>query len=396
MAASVVLSAALDKARAPDVGLSPDAAGAASLLGMGQAEQTPLPGAIGRYRITRKIGEGGMGVVYAGFDPELQRDVAVKLIRAGQFRGRQEQASERLRREAQITAQLAHPNVVTIYDVGESEGGVYIAMELVDGPSLARWIRQDARTWREVISMFFGAGRGLAAAHDAGLIHRDFKPSNVLVGDRRARVVDFGLAHDGPVPSRPVQPSADVLSTAPSDSGRGRLEDVFATSPVTTTTTSGDVSVTISSVGGSSVGGGLGDGEHTLTGDALTVTVEGDEPVTVDGSVTTTGHFVGTPAYMAAEQFLGGDADARSDQFAFCVSLYEGLYGERPFAGRTASEIARNVVAGEIRPAPARARVPGWLRNILVRGLQPDPTQRHESVKALLASVWFTARIMFD
>jgi serine/threonine protein kinase len=357
---------------------------------MGQAEETGLPGAIGRYRVDRKIGEGGMGVVYAGFDPELQRDVAVKLIRPGQFRGKVELASERLRREAQITAQLAHPNVVTIYDVGESEGGVYIAMELVDGPSLARWMRQDARTWREVVSMFFGAGRGLAAAHDAGLIHRDFKPSNVLVGDRRARVVDFGLAHDGPVRSRPVPSGADALTTSPSESGKGRFDDILSTSPVTTTNQVGDVSVTISSVGP------VDDVESTLTGDAMTVTVEGDEPVTVEGSVTTTGHFVGTPAYMAAEQFLGSDADARSDQFAFCVSLYEGLYGERPFGGKTASEIARNVVGGEVRPPPGRARVPGWLRNILLKGLQPDPADRHESVKALLASIWFTARIMFD
>lgn len=389
MAASVVLRAAADKTRRQfrqvRWGLLPCG-------GMGQAEETSLPGAIGRYRITRKIGEGGMGVVYAGFDPELQRDVAVKLIRKGQFRGNLEQASERLRREAQITAQLAHPNVVTIYDVGESEDGVYIAMEHVDGPSLARWIRQDARTWREVVSMFFGAGRGLAAAHDAGLIHRDFKPSNVLVGDRRARVVDFGLAHDGPVPSRPVCPTADVLSTAPGDSARGRVDDLFTTSSGTTTmSASGDVSVTISTLGIS-----LDDVESTLTGDGLTVTSAGDEPVTVEGSVTSTGHFVGTPAYMAAEQFLGADADARSDQFSFCVSLYEGLYGERPFAGKTASEIARNVVAGDVLEAPSRARVPGWLRNILLRGLQPDPADRHESVKALLASMWFTARIMFD
>lgn len=360
---------------------------------MGQAETTPLPGAIGRYRITRKIGEGGMGVVYAGFDPELQRDVAVKLLRSSQLRGNVQRASDRLRREAQITAQLAHPNVVTIYDVGESEDGVYIAMEMVDGPSLGHWMRQDARAWREVVSMFFGAGRGLAAAHDAGLIHRDFKPANVLVGDRRARVVDFGLAHDGPVRSRPLSPTADVLSTAPSESGRGRIDDVLTTSSVTTTTNGGgDVSVTISSLRDS---GPLGDVEST-TGDAMTVTVDGDDPMTVEGSVTSTGHFVGTPAYMAAEQFLGRDADARSDQFAFCVSLYEGLYGERPHAGNTASEIARNVVAGNIRPIPGRARVPKWIRNILLRGLDPDPEQRHESVKALLASVWFTARIMFD
>jgi len=360
---------------------------------MGQAEETPLPGAIGRYRIDRKIGEGGMGVVYAGFDPELERDVAVKLIRPGLFRGRVEMASQRLRQEARVTAQLAHPNVVTIYDVGESDGSVYIAMELVDGPSLARWIRQDARTWRETITMFFGAGRGLAAAHEAGLIHRDFKPANVLVGDRRARVVDFGLAHHGPVRSRPVPGGADALTTSPSESGRGAFEDILTTGSIETTSTNqaGDVSVTISSIGRRA-----SEVESTLSGDAMTVTVEGDEPVTVEGSVTTTGHFVGTPAYMAPEQFLGADADARSDQFAYCVSLYEGLYGERPFDGATASEIAKNVVSGNIRPIPTRARVPGWLRNILLRGLEPNPADRHDSVKTLLASIWFTARIMFD
>ncbi len=360
---------------------------------MGQAGETPLPGAIGRYRINTKIGEGGMGVVYAAFDPELQRDVAVKLIRSGQLRGDLQQASQRLRREAQITAQLAHPNVVTIYDVGESDGGVYIAMEHVDGPSLARWIRQDARTWREVITMFFGAGRGLAAAHDAGLIHRDFKPANVLVGDRRARVVDFGLAHDGPVKSRPIKPDADILSTAPSDGDRVRNDDVLSTATASVTTRSGDVTITAV---GDRAGDDLASTLSGLSGDSLTVTIEGDEPVTIEGSVTSTGHFVGTPAYMAAEQFLGADADARSDQFSFCVSLYEGLYGERPFAGTTASEIARNVVAGNVRPVPPRARVPGWLRNILLRGLDPDPAQRHDTVKAMLASIWFTARIMFD
>lgn len=349
---------------------------------MGSADNTALPGAIGRYRIARQIGEGGMGVVYGAFDPELQRDVAVKLIRGDRLRSDPERARERLRREAQITAQLAHPNVVTIFDVGESEGSVYIAMELVDGPSLSTWIRQDARTWREVVSMFFGAGRGLAAAHDAGLIHRDFKPSNVLVGDRRARVVDFGLAHDAPVRTRPISGSASALATAPSDSGPGRITDVLSTAS-TPPTQPGPSEVTQ-------------EVDVTVTGEMLTVTMQGDDPMTIEASVTTTGGFVGTPAYMAPEQFLGREANAHSDQFAFCVSLYEGLYGHRPFEGETASEIARNVVAGNIIETTGRARVPKWLRNIIVRGLAVDPAERHESVKALLASIWFTARIMFD
>ena len=356
---------------------------------MSEARQTADPPLIGRYEVRHKVGEGGMGVVYAAYDPELEREVAVKLLRRDRLRGaRVEQASERLRQEARITARLAHPNVVTIYDVGQHEASVYIAMELVHGPSMRRWLHDIARPWREVLAMFFQAGFGLAAAHDAGLIHRDFKPANVLIGDRRARVVDFGLARAGIVRAR-ARPSSrvDVTSTAPSEASATRptseVVDVLETIP-------GAEDLSIAT-----------DVARVLEEQVEASTVTLESRVTPgagasDVDVTTTDHFVGTPAYMAPELFTGGIADARTDQFAFCVALYEGVYGHRPFAGETALEIAAQVLAGKVRAPPGRSRVPGWIGDIILKGLAVDPEQRHASMRSLLAAIAFVSRIMWD
>jgi serine/threonine protein kinase len=301
--------------------------------------------------------------------------------------GRIDAASARLKREAQITARLAHPNVVTIYEVAESNGSVYIAMELVHGSSLQRWMTVVARPWREVLSMFLQAGRGLAVAHDAGLIHRDFKPSNVLVGeDHRARVVDFGLARSGAVRAAVLpMDTADVLSTQPGDTKVGRNPDaqISGTWSAEETIESGAIADIITT-------------NTPLLDESFADMTQGGDPTTLPDGVTSTGLFVGTPAYMAPELFTGGVADARTDQFAFCVSLYEGIYGERPFRGETTKEIAQRVLSGDITPPPPRDRVPKWLRNIIERGLAVDPEQRHPSIKSLLASIWFTARIMWD
>jgi tetratricopeptide (TPR) repeat protein len=155
---------------------------------------------VGRYVVIDRLGEGGMGVVYAAFDPELNRKVALKLVTSGD--------QERILREAQALARLSHPNVVAIYDVGSVQERVFLAMELVEGETLSAWLNARPRTWRDIVAMFRDAGRGLAAAHAAGIVHRDFKPGNVLVGqDGRARVLDFGLARAaGDVPE--VEPMA--------------------------------------------------------------------------------------------------------------------------------------------------------------------------------------------
>jgi serine/threonine protein kinase len=162
---------------------------------------------VGRYEVLSPIGAGGMGVVYAARDPKLRRTVALKMLRPGaQENATDSKMRERLLREARAMARLSHPNVLSVYDVGELNGQVFLAMELVEGATLTTWLRERRRSWREVLDVFVEAGRGLSAAHAAGLIHRDFKPDNVLVGnDGRVRVTDFGLASAAAaVASQPV------------------------------------------------------------------------------------------------------------------------------------------------------------------------------------------------
>ncbi len=165
------------------------------------ATQTPVPkpkrapsrlprgATVGRYIVLDVLGAGGMGVVYRAYDPELDRRIALKLVR--DLRGN----PGRLLEEAQALAKVTHPNVVAVHDVGTHAGAVFIAMELAPGKTILAWRHQDAPTRRQVLDVFLAAGNGLAAAHKAGIVHRDFKPSNVIVGDDgRTRVVDFGLA----------------------------------------------------------------------------------------------------------------------------------------------------------------------------------------------------------
>jgi serine/threonine protein kinase len=177
---------------------------------------------VGRYLVLSTLGTGGMGVVFAAYDPQLDRKVALKLLRANLRGPSAKDARTRLKREAQAIAQLNHPNVVGVYDVGTTDDGdVYIAMEFVEGDTLTTWLRKWPRTWREILEVFHQASRGLQAAHSVGLLHRDFKPDNVLVGgDGRVRVTDFGLARSvlGPdEAARPTTPTtplhADLTAT---------------------------------------------------------------------------------------------------------------------------------------------------------------------------------------
>ena len=281
--------------------------------------------ALDRYVVLDPVGAGAMGLVYAAFDPELDRKVALKLLRPDARAGDSpEQAAARMLREARALARLSHPNVITVFDVGTIDEQVFIAMEYIDGDTLGRWLREAPRSTTEIMRAFAEAGRGLAAAHGAGLVHRDFKPDNVLMGrDGRVLVTDFGLARPTLVADESApENNADPLSSA--------------------------------------------------------------DP---SGSMTRSGVMVGTPAYMAPEQRAHGPVDGRADQFAFCVALYEALYGERPFAGATPSEIAGEIALGRVRPAPKGARVPPWLRSVLLQGLAHRPEARHASMEALLEAL---------
>ncbi|MBL8912299.1 MAG: serine/threonine protein kinase, partial [Archangium sp.] len=229
--------------------------------------ELPAGTPIGHFRIEKTLGIGGMGVVYLARDTNLDRPVALKLLRAESGGTDDSQgARTRMLREAHAMARLSHPHVVTIYEVGAHEDRIFLAMELVDGGTVRSWLKEKPRSWNEVLKVFIDAGRGLEAAHAAGLVHRDFKPENVLISsDGRVRVTDFGVAR-----------AANELSAPRPENAK----------PITTPL---------------------------------------ESPLTVEGSV------VGTVAYMSPEQFAGAKVDARSDLYSFCFALYEALYGERPF-----------------------------------------------------------------
>lgn len=278
-------------------------------------ESTGLLG--GRYRVLEPLGMGGMGVVHAALDTKLGRKVAIKRLRGPQeafSRGRR----TRFIREAQLLASLNHPNVLTVHDIDVSHCELYVVMELVDGWSLSRWVRDTAPGWKRIVDAYLDAGLGLTAAHQLGIVHRDIKPDNILVA-KGGRVVlsDFGLA--GLFGLASPEPSS-VDGFGPTEDGRG-----FEDAPR-----------------------------------------------------------VGTPAFMAPEQIAGNAADARSDQFSFCLSLYLSLHGRRAFMGNTAIEIAASKQSGRLLPT-LRDAVPRGIDRVLEIGLDPIPEKRFPSMQALLA-----------
>lgn len=293
-----------------------------TLSSPGRSTGSPAPGldrgaTLGRFVVTGRLGAGGMGVVYSAYDPDLERRVAIKLMHP-ELGG--SEAERRTLREAQAMAKVDDDHVITVHDVGTWEGRVFIAMELIDGQTLRGWLAARPRGWREILTTLSAAGRGLHAIHEAGLVHRDFKPDNVMVArDGRVRVMDLGLVRR--------------------------------------------------------------DGTPTASTDALHTTAQTD----LDPSVTE--GLVGTPAYMPAEQLRQGDVGPAADQFAFCVTLWEALYGERPFAGGTLAEVAAAVVDGAVRPPPEGRQAPRWLPRVVRRGLGPAPEDRWPSVAHLLDAI---------
>lgn len=289
---------------------------------------------IDQFVVTGELGAGAMGVVLAARDPDLDRAVAIKLVRPRSESANTDGAQQRMLREAQSMAKIAHPNVVTVHQVGFQSGQLFIAMELIDGRTLREWSSEQPRSLTDVLGVFSAAGRGLAAAHAVGLVHRDFKPDNVLVShDGRVAVTDFGLVGIA---------GAGRTGTDPTDSTKARELSASA-----------------------------------------------------DASLTATGSIMGSPAYMAVEQHRGAGVDHRADQFAFCVSLWEALYGQRPFHRETLAELVYATLEGEV-PPPSRTAVggsvPKAIERALRRGLRPDAGARWPNMQALLARLRYDPR----
>ncbi|HVZ73050.1 MAG TPA: serine/threonine-protein kinase [Polyangia bacterium] len=330
----------------------------------------PRGTALGRFVVLSLVGRGAMGEVYAAYDPDLDRKIAIKLVRARTARsGDTGESRVRLMREAQATAKISHPNVVVVYDAGTFEDRVFIAMEFVEGHTVRYWLQAAERTWPEILAIFVAAGRGLAAAHDKDLVHRDFKPDNVMVGrDGQVRVMDFGLARMAARRGQTPAGGTPTLATAPVRRRAAGPDD----DDLESTRKLDDVTPMTATLDG-------GRGSDLLMTATSTMTLH--DPITQTGTV------MGTPAYMSPEQFQSEPTDARSDQFSFCVALYESLYGERPFAGRTLDELTANVVTGRLAESPEGTKVPGWLRKVIERGLRVDPAARFPSMAALLAEL---------
>jgi eukaryotic-like serine/threonine-protein kinase len=283
----------------------------------------PRGATVGRYVILDLVGAGGMGRVYSAYDPQLDRRLALKLM----IGGRDPNNRQRLLREARALARVQHPSVVGVHDAGEVGDQVFIAMDLVEGTTLSEWLKRQPRPPAEILATFQRAGEGLAAAHAAGLVHRDFKPANVLIGARgQVAVTDFGLAREvAATGGLPGQRPAEALPPA------------------------------------------------LRSGDSQSLA-----PLTQAGVVS------GTPQFMAPEQFAGQPVDARADQFAFCVALWDALYGRPPYPAETVQELVNRIARGDLAQPADHKKVPNHVHKALERGLAPRAEARWPSMDALL------------
>jgi serine/threonine protein kinase len=309
---------------------------------------------LGRFVLRRVLGEGGMGVVWAAHDPDLDREIAIKVVRQASASAA---LRKRLLREARAMARLKHPNVITVYEVGSAGEVDFIAMELVEGATMDDWLAKDPPAddvWRAMIA----AGRGLAAAHAAGLVHRDFKPHNVLRSrDGRVLVTDFGLARGLGEEAAAEEAPRDLLQ-APAKAIA--LDETLDAPTKTPSRPASD----------GSAGARSGANAPRRSIDSV-----------LDSPLTQTGMLIGTPAYMAPEQFVGAEPDPRTDQFAYCVSAWQALTGARPFTGDTLEELRRAAASGV---STVVSDLPKSIRAVLARGLDPDPAKRWPDLDALL------------
>jgi tetratricopeptide (TPR) repeat protein len=300
-----------------DTGVAPTLAqGTPSMVDVPLLDAAPIGTKVGRYDVRALLGAGGMGHVFEAYDAELDRAIALKVLRPELAVA--QTLTERLVRESRLMAKVSHPAVITVYDVGRDEDTVFIAMELIRGETLGSYLGRARRPWREIVELFERAGAGLAAAHRAGIVHRDFKPENVLVeleGGVASRVVvtDFGIAR------------ATSMTEELERAGVARKSDPHLTS---------------------------------------------------------TGSAIGTPAYMAPEQLDGTPVDLRADVFAFSVSLWEALFGQRPFLGANMVQISAAMTCAP--QPPAKHNVPRGVVRALERGLAIDPAQRWQDMTAFV------------
>ncbi|MBL8914805.1 MAG: serine/threonine protein kinase [Archangium sp.] len=283
---------------------------------------------VGRYVVVSELGKGGMGAVYDAWDPVLDRRVALKLILARGSADGSTSATARLEREARALARVSHPNAVAVFDAGRHDRQVFLAMERVEGETLRTWVKAK-HDWRQTLDVMSQAGAGLKAVHDAGLVHRDFKPSNVIVTpEGKVKVLDFGLARTSDAASGPPERggSSDEVSdpSAPMALERASLDSV-----------------------------------------------------TEEGSVS------GTPGYIAPELFKGGASTPASDQFAFGVALFQALYGRRPFPGRSLSEYYRALKTSPVKES-ADGNIPAWLWPVVMRTIAPKAEDRFPSMAAVI------------
>jgi len=304
---------------------------------------------IGRFAVLRTLGEGGMGVVYSAYDEELDRRVALKLLRPGRDNSPRNQA--RMQREARAMAKLSHPNVVQVYEVGRFEEQVFLAMEFVQGRTLGAWLKAAPRSWQEILHVMVQAGRGLHAAHESGVIHGDFKPDNILIdAEDRVRVLDFGLSRRTETAS-----ASQKAAAASGEAGRSLQGPVLKQAPA------------------------------TLSGTTTGSTARDADELADDRR--SNARIAGTPAYMAPEQHRHVQANQRTDQFSFCVTLFTALYGLHPFSGGSLLELIIKLTDGKVNPVPAGTPVPGAIHAVVVRGLLVDPEQRWPSLAELLGEL---------